>query len=1023
MPAAPIIIGAAVAGGAAAAIGAAAVGVITAATVSTAVATAVGVGIISGGITAVQGGKASDVLRSAVLGGVGSYVGGQVASRVTSAVAQQTGASLVDLEPALRGLSGEGASAAGVAAITAGNVAGQAATAAITGAPIEQAALFGLAQSVPTALTSSQDFRSLNPVVQNVLASSAQAAVMGQDVGDAAIASLVASSGIVARAIKEIPGGEQFIQQNPIYAKYVIDSVSSALTAQLQGKDVSESVLYSLARTTADVLSDKFKDAQAAKEVQEANNAYNQAQQEQQNIEKLVAEWEQEQKKYSSAISNYDSAVSQYNSAVQNAESSASLAQYYADQLNDPNLDRTYRENADAQRKSLQSFLNQYNKQTEANNKVVQRQQDDLRAAEKSLRRSGFFDAQARYEQQINDAVSRFEALTALVNQGARTLTENSSNLFIDFETELATTLAPLTAFEETDVTDQDLMAEISPVAPPTELAQGPIEDQDLLNQIQEVAARPDVGVPADATQLAQAPQTLPEVVVTPGGNYQVYYSSPDQSTLIIEENNKFYLIQNNQETEISVDEAQRLLDEFGKNAPVGGGALPFEGSLADEFSLEELLGGGADLGADQTGGGAGTQITAVSPPSALTGATGAGAGAGIGAETGAGIGAGTDMAGFEAGAVGGGALPTKTEPSFTTLFNYLTRGGGSPYAENKAVFDVEGGFGSSAGSGETTFKLITIIRDTGEEVYDVGGKTYTLMTIPEIRRQVLVPTEPSPTILYVEPDQFNRPKFVETSIAAVPPREADLIANKIQETENVAGGAPTGAEGAAGGLTAERPSTTTPTEQLQPGVRPEDVAPGVSAEAPAPSFPDLISGITEPTVPAPVPGADAGFEDALQAPGAGGVGDEITDEDIIRIIQGEMGEAGGGEGEGLPGEEGAGPGEGEEGAGPGAGEEGEGEGAGGEGEGTGEGVGPGTGEGGTPETQLPQPSPDIVPTITTVGRRTFARPAEGAPYRVTGMDESGILGRKQPLFGGDEDLQRAEWNRRSLRLRRLLGL
>jgi hypothetical protein len=62
-------------------------------------------------------------------------------------------------------------------------------------------------------------------------------------------------------------------------------------------------------------------------------------------------------------------------------------------------------------------------------------------------------------------------------------------------------------------------------------------------------------------------------------------------------------------------------------------------------------------------------------------------------------------------------------------------------------------------------------------------------------------------------------------------------------------------------------------------------------------------------------------------------------------------------------------------------------------------------------------------PVITTVNRRTFQRPGEAAPYRVTGMDESGILGRKQPLFGGDEDLQRAEWNRRSLRLRRLLGL
>ena len=72
------------------------------------------------------------------------------------------------------------------------------------------------------------------------------------------------------------------------------------------------------------------------------------------------------------------------------------------------------------------------------------------------------------------------------------------------------------------------------------------------------------------------------------------------------------------------------------------------------------------------------------------------------------------------------------------------------------------------------------------------------------------------------------------------------------------------------------------------------------------------------------------------------------------------------------------------------------------------------------------EPSPEIVlptATVTTVGRRTFQRPGQVAPYRVTGQDESGILGRKGPIFGGDEDLQRAEWNRRSLRLRRLLGL
>ena len=42
---------------------------------------------------------------------------------------------------------------------------------------------------------------------------------------------------------------------------------------------------------------------------------------------------------------------------------------------------------------------------------------------------------------------------------------------------------------------------------------------------------------------------------------------------------------------------------------------------------------------------------------------------------------------------------------------------------------------------------------------------------------------------------------------------------------------------------------------------------------------------------------------------------------------------------------------------------------------------------------------------------------------RVTGEAGAAILGEKEPLFGGDEDQQRAVWNRRSLRLRRALGL
>lgn len=77
----------------------------------------------------------------------------------------------------------------------------------------------------------------------------------------------------------------------------------------------------------------------------------------------------------------------------------------------------------------------------------------------------------------------------------------------------------------------------------------------------------------------------------------------------------------------------------------------------------------------------------------------------------------------------------------------------------------------------------------------------------------------------------------------------------------------------------------------------------------------------------------------------------------------------------------------------------------------------------------------DVEPTdlssirITTAGQTPqgmMREAAAGAPSissRVTGEAGAGILGDKEPLFGGDEDEQRAVWNRRSLRLRRALGL
>lgn len=44
------------------------------------------------------------------------------------------------------------------------------------------------------------------------------------------------------------------------------------------------------------------------------------------------------------------------------------------------------------------------------------------------------------------------------------------------------------------------------------------------------------------------------------------------------------------------------------------------------------------------------------------------------------------------------------------------------------------------------------------------------------------------------------------------------------------------------------------------------------------------------------------------------------------------------------------------------------------------------------------------------------------SPREISGS-VTGIIGKKQPMFSGDEDEQSAEWNRRSLRLRKVLGL
>lgn len=67
-------------------------------------------------------------------------------------------------------------------------------------------------------------------------------------------------------------------------------------------------------------------------------------------------------------------------------------------------------------------------------------------------------------------------------------------------------------------------------------------------------------------------------------------------------------------------------------------------------------------------------------------------------------------------------------------------------------------------------------------------------------------------------------------------------------------------------------------------------------------------------------------------------------------------------------------------------------------------------------------PTLDLSTPVTRTPSSITREPRSISP-RVTGEALSGLLKPKEPLFGGDEDAQRAVWNRRSLRLRKALGL
>jgi hypothetical protein len=82
----PFILAVAGASGLTTAIGTTIASVIGISTVSSATAIALGTGALSGAVTAIKGGSVSEILKSAVVGGVTSFVGSSVAQNITNDV-------------------------------------------------------------------------------------------------------------------------------------------------------------------------------------------------------------------------------------------------------------------------------------------------------------------------------------------------------------------------------------------------------------------------------------------------------------------------------------------------------------------------------------------------------------------------------------------------------------------------------------------------------------------------------------------------------------------------------------------------------------------------------------------------------------------------------------------------------------------------------------------------------------------------------------------------------------------------
>jgi hypothetical protein len=259
MPAVPFIAAVAVGSGAAAAIGTALVATITTATVSAAVATAIGSGVISAGITIAQGGKASDVLKSAVIGGVASYVGASVAGEVTKSVAT----------------AAAGSSATSSIAASLGKVAGSMAGG-------------GVSSAVGSVLSGKGD--PIQALIRGGLTAGLTAGVMEG----------------VRSTLSNVPGFDKYDTATGKTIKgdaplAVQRAVTAGLAAGAMGKDADKAVLNSLLSSGGDYLSRGIKDGTVA-----LQTAYTNATKTGESLDNNIKRQEEIVKDYTSSAENIE---------------------------------------------------------------------------------------------------------------------------------------------------------------------------------------------------------------------------------------------------------------------------------------------------------------------------------------------------------------------------------------------------------------------------------------------------------------------------------------------------------------------------------------------------------------------------------------------------------------------------------------------------------------------------------------------------------------------------------------------